>query len=106
MYNRNTWKITTDQLLTLTDKWRNSLPRKRLCMISPIRKRGPKCKGTDIYKRKTLKEMIERCRYAHIIRRDAPANIYHCYKCGHEFDSPFIGPKIKLDAEMCDKNSM
>lgn len=64
-------------------------------MISPIRKRCPRCKGTDIYKRKTLKDMIAKVRYARITRPDPPSNIYHCYKCGHEFDDPFVGPKTR-----------
>lgn len=61
-------------------------------MISPVRKRCPDCKGTDIYKRKTLKDMISKSRYARIAR-SIPSNIYHCYTCGKEFDVPFVGPK-------------
>jgi hypothetical protein len=63
-----------------------------LDMISPVRKRCPACKGTDIYKRK-LKDIIARSRYIHVIRRKTPHNIYHCYTCGHEFDAPFVGTK-------------
>lgn len=62
-------------------------------MNSPIRKRCPKCKGTDIYKRVTLKNIIARSRYTRIDRPKLPSNIYHCYRCGHEFDIPFVGPK-------------
>lgn len=61
-------------------------------MTNITRKRCPNCKGVDIYKRKTLKDMIARSRCIHVIRSKTPSNIYHCYNCGHEFDIPFVGP--------------
>lgn len=63
-------------------------------MTSPIRKRCPKCKVTDIYKRRTLKDMIERSKCVHVIRsNNVPSKLYHCSRCGHEFNTPFVGPK-------------
>jgi hypothetical protein len=62
-------------------------------MSNVIRKRCPKCKGTDIYRRRSLKDIIARSKCVHAIRSDVPSNIYHCYRCGYEFDIPFVGPK-------------
>jgi DNA-directed RNA polymerase subunit RPC12/RpoP len=75
-------------------------------MISPIRKRCPKCKATDIYKRRRLKDVLARSRYIHVIRSNVPRNMYLCSRCGHEFDNPFIGPKTKLDVKTCDKSNL
>lgn len=62
-------------------------------MVSPIRKRCPKCKTTGIYKRVTLKDMIARSRRIHVIMHNLPSNIYRCRLCGNEFDIPFVGPQ-------------
>jgi len=43
-----------------------------------VRKRCPKCKSGDIHKR---------------VRRGGDIKTYRCYRCDHEFDTPFIGTK-------------
>lgn len=62
-------------------------------MSKVIRKRCPKCKATDIYRRKNLKDIIARSIRKHVIGHKVQSNLYHCYRCGHEFDIPFVGPK-------------
>lgn len=72
-------------------------------MTGLIRKRCPKCKTIDIYKRKTLKDMIKRSKYICTVRHNIPSNIYHCIRCGHEFDIPFVGPKIRSNVKLAAK---
>ena len=51
-----------------------------------IQSRCPECRSRDIHKRVR--------RYNTITTK-----IYRCYECGHEFNSPFFGPKKLQDEE-------
>jgi ribosomal protein L37AE/L43A len=68
-------------------------------MINQIKKRCPKCKSVEIYKRTRIKDVehkIRRPRFKSEIKielRKIPTKIYICRACDYEFDSPFIGKK-------------